>query len=233
MNELWKSMTNEELAVEYQATKSDELFEFFLEKNKNLLKALSLNYRRKFPNYEDDFNQASRIAAWRCLLHFDITKGVKYSTLLEYYIQCHCQSVIRTRHTIYLPRYIWYDIDKHKNMYPNRIFGTISLDTNYYTTEEEEYDNSFLETIIDSSPTPEEITIHSEQERYLLDIMRKTLKPAEFLVLKMLFGLDGCSPMTLQAIGTKFNVTRERIRQLKVKGLRKLKAYLIERGDEK
>ena len=219
MNELWKSMTNEELAVEYQATKSNELFEFFIEKNTKLLKAISLNYRRQFPNYEDDFNQACIIAAWQCLLHFDITKGVKYSTLLDYYVRAQCQAVIRMRHTMKLPRYIWEDIDGYRHKYPSRIFGTISFDADY-TSGEEDCDGSLID-------------IHSEQERYLLDIMRKILKPAEFLILKMRFGLEGYSPMTLQAIGAEFKVTRERIRQLEVKGLRKLKAYLIERGYEK
>lgn len=232
MNELWKSMTNEELAVEYQATKSNELFEFFLEKNTKLLKAISLNYRRAFPNYEDDFDQACIIAMWKCLLRFDITRGMKYSTLLDYYVRAQCQAVIRMRHTMKLPRYIWDDIDGYKNKYPSRIYGTISLDADY-TEDKEEFDNKLLDAVADSGPSPEDISVHSEQERYLLDIMRKTLKPAEFLVLKMRFGLEGCSPMTLQAIGTEFKVTRERIRQLEVKGLRKLKAYLIERGYEK
>ena len=232
MNELWKSMTNEELAVEYQATKSNELFEFFIEKNTKLLKAISLNYRRQFPNYEDDFNQACIIAAWQCLLHFDITKGVKYSTLLDYYVRAQCQAVIRMRHTMKLPRYIWEDIDGYRHKYPSRIFGTISFDADY-TSGEEDCDGSLIDVAVDSGPTPEEKGIHSEQERYLLDIMRKILKPAEFLILKMRFGLEGYSPMTLQAIGAEFKVTRERIRQLEVKGLRKLKAYLIERGYEK
>lgn len=232
MNELWKSMTNEELAVEYQATKSNELFVFFLEKNTKLLKAISLNYRRQFPNYEDDFNQACIIAAWKCLLHFDITKGVKYSTLLDYYVRAQCQAVIRMRHTMKLPRYIWEDIDGYKNKYPSRIYDTISLDADY-TEDKEEFDNKLLDAVADSGPSPEDISVHSEQERYLLDIMRKTLKPAEFLVLKMRFGLEGYSPMTLQTIGAEFKVTRERIRQLEVKGLRKLKAYLTERGYEK
>lgn len=232
MKELWKSMTNEELAVEYQATKSNELFEFFLEKNTGLLKAISLNYRRQFPNYEDDFDQACIIAMWKCLLRFDITRGMKYSTLLDYYVRSQCQAVIRMRHTMKLPRYIWDDIDEYRHKYPGRIYGTISLDADY-TEDKEEFDNKLLDAVADSGPSPEDISVHSEQERYLLDIMRKTLKPAEFLVLKMRFGLAGYSPMTLQAIGAEFKVTRERIRQLEVKGLRKLRAYLAKRGYEK
>lgn len=232
MKELWKSMTNEELAVEYQATKSNELFEFFLERNTGLLKAISLNYCRQFPNYEDDFNQACIIAMWKCLLRFDITRGMKYSTLLDYYVRSQCQAVIRMRHSMKLPRYIWDDIDGYRHKYPTRIYSTISFDADY-TEDKDEFDNKLLDMVADSGPSPEDISVHSEQERYLLDIMRKILKPAEFLILKMRFGLEGYSPMTLQAIGAEFKVTRERIRQLEVKGLRKLRAYLIERGYEK
>ena len=135
-------------------------------------------------------------------------------------------------HTMKLPRYIWEDIDGYRRKYPSRIYGTISFDADY-TSAEEECDGSLIDIAVDTGPSPEDISIHSEQERYLLDIMRKTLKPAEFLVLKMRFGLGGYSPMTLQAIGAEFKVTRERIRQLEVKGLRKLRAYLTERGYEK
>lgn len=50
----------------------------------------------------------------------------------------------------------------------------------------------------------------------------KTLSDKEYIVIKKRFGLDG-SPMTLEAVGEEFNVTRERIRQIEQKALRKLK----------
>ncbi len=51
----------------------------------------------------------------------------------------------------------------------------------------------------------------------------KTLTPREEKVLKMRFGIDVASEHTLEEVGKDFSVTRERIRQIEVKALRKLK----------
>ena len=51
----------------------------------------------------------------------------------------------------------------------------------------------------------------------------KTLTPREEKVLKMRFGIDVASEHTLEEVGKDFSVTRERIRQIEVKALRKLR----------
>ena len=51
----------------------------------------------------------------------------------------------------------------------------------------------------------------------------KTLTPREEKVLKMRFGIDVASEHTLEEVGKDFAVTRERIRQIEVKALRKLR----------
>ncbi len=51
----------------------------------------------------------------------------------------------------------------------------------------------------------------------------KTLTPREEKVLKMRFGIDVSSEHTLEEVGKDFSVTRERIRQIEVKALRKLR----------
>ena len=53
--------------------------------------------------------------------------------------------------------------------------------------------------------------------------MLKTLTPREEKVLKLRFGLDDGNPKTLEEVGKEFNVTRERIRQIEAKALRKLR----------
>ena len=53
--------------------------------------------------------------------------------------------------------------------------------------------------------------------------MLAALTDREAKVLKMRFGLGGNRPMTLEEVGSKFGVTRERIRQIEAKALRKLK----------
>ena len=49
------------------------------------------------------------------------------------------------------------------------------------------------------------------------------LPDREAEVIKLYFGLDGEFPMTLEEIGDKFNLTRERVRQIKEKAIRKLR----------
>jgi len=59
----------------------------------------------------------------------------------------------------------------------------------------------------------------SEQTRKIL----ATLTPREERVLKMRFGIDEKADYTLEEVGEKFGVTRERIRQIEAKALRKLR----------
>jgi RNA polymerase primary sigma factor len=56
-----------------------------------------------------------------------------------------------------------------------------------------------------------------------LDEVLQTLSEREARVLKMRFGLESQRPMTLEEVGKEFGVTRERIRQIEAKALRKLK----------
>lgn len=56
-----------------------------------------------------------------------------------------------------------------------------------------------------------------------LDEALKSLSDREAAVLKMRFGLKGEKPLTLEQVGQKFGVTRERIRQIESKALRKLR----------
>ncbi len=56
----------------------------------------------------------------------------------------------------------------------------------------------------------------------LADVL-KTLTPREERVLALRFGLEDGNPKTLEEVGKVFNVTRERIRQIEAKALRKLR----------
>ena len=56
-----------------------------------------------------------------------------------------------------------------------------------------------------------------------LNDVLKTLTPREAQVIRLRFGLEGGHPHTLEEVGAIFNVTRERIRQIEAKALRKLR----------
>jgi RNA polymerase primary sigma factor len=63
------------------------------------------------------------------------------------------------------------------------------------------------------------------RKEYTSQVLR-TLTPREERVIKMRFGLEDGSEHTLEEVGQSFQVTRERIRQIEAKTLRKLKAFV-------
>ncbi|MCJ7493515.1 MAG: RNA polymerase sigma factor RpoD, partial [Deltaproteobacteria bacterium] len=95
----------------------------------------------------------------------------------------------------------------------------ISLDTPI-GEEEDSYLGDFIED--KKVVSPAEAVVHlnlSEQTRKVL----ATLTPREEKVLKMRFGIDEKADHTLEEVGQNFDVTRERIRQIEAKALRKLR----------
>ena len=60
--------------------------------------------------------------------------------------------------------------------------------------------------------------------------MLDDLAPNEGAVLRRRFGLDGEAPETLEAIGRRMSLSRERVRQIEANALRKLRALLTARG---
>lgn len=87
-----------------------------------------------------------------------------------------------------------------------------------------EEDDSHLGDFIpdDSSPTPAEAVSYQLLREQLNKVLH-TLTPREEMVIKLRFGLEDGRTRTLEEIGKEFNITRERIRQIEAKALRKLR----------
>ena len=99
--------------------------------------------------------------------------------------------------------------------------NTVSLDVPV-TSDGDVSDTLLLEMIVDKkSITPEESLEKLMLHEHLDELLGKLTKKEE-KVLRMRFGLDNSEQMTLEEIGKIFNVTRERIRQIEAKALRKL-----------
>lgn len=75
----------------------------------------------------------------------------------------------------------------------------------------------------------EDIIISESLKEQLIEILN-TLSPKEKEVLELRFGLNGNDPLTLEAIGNKYDLTRERIRQIENKALKKLKRLNSRKG---
>ena len=87
-----------------------------------------------------------------------------------------------------------------------------------------EEDDSHLGDFIpdDSSPTPAEAVSYQLLREQLNKVLH-TLTPREEMVIKLRFGLEDGRTRTLEEVGREFNITRERIRQIEAKALRKLR----------
>ncbi|MCQ2303259.1 MAG: sigma-70 family RNA polymerase sigma factor [Bacteroidales bacterium] len=84
-------------------------------------------------------------------------------------------------------------------------------------------DNTMYDVLkSDEAPTPETELLY-ESLRKEIDRAISTLTQREQDVVRLYFGLDGKHPMTLEEIGEKFDLTRERVRQIKEKAIRRLK----------
>jgi len=87
----------------------------------------------------------------------------------------------------------------------------------------EEDGNNLLDVIESDRYSPPDNTLMKESLQVEIDKVLSTLKPRESEIIRLYFGLDGDRPLTLEEIGEHFKLTRERVRQIKEKALRRLR----------
>lgn len=83
--------------------------------------------------------------------------------------------------------------------------------------------------VVDDSPGPQELLERKECKETLIKYVNK-LPPRQCIVIKMRYGLEDGHYKTLEEVGKYFNVSRERIRQIEEKAIRKLKHLLTVNG---
>ncbi len=102
------------------------------------------------------------------------------------------------------------------------VFSEISLDTEVIPGE----DRLRLEDILETTrPTPREVWQREETIRKVHEILDQHLDPREALILKMYFGIGYPRSHSLEEIGKQLNISRERVRQIKDRALRKLQYH--------
>ncbi len=94
----------------------------------------------------------------------------------------------------------------------------ISMDAPFVEGE----DNSLLDVLTNDDSPMADATLNQESLAKEVDRALRQLYDREREILKMFFGI-GCQEMTLEEIGAKFDLTRERVRQIKEKAIRRLK----------
>jgi len=109
--------------------------------------------------------------------------------------------------------------DEEINHLRNITQDYISLDSSYGDSE----DTTILSMIVDQRVDSPDKNVLDESLSSALDDVLKTLTESERQIIKMRFGLDGYEPMSLQQIGDEFKLSKERIRQIEKKAIRRLR----------
>ncbi len=228
--------------------KVEEVKNHIIESNLRLVVSIAKNYTNR-GLFFFDLVQEGNLGLMRAVEKFEFQRGFKFSTYATWWIrQAITRSISDHARTIRVPVHMIEQVNKIMREERRMIqehgreitdeeiakklgwekekvvnVRSVSREPLSLETPIGEDEDSLLSDFIEDKNTdsPMQITSSSFLREHLQEVL-STLSPREQLVLRLRFGLDDGYPLTLEEVGLDLNVTRERVRQIESKALKRL-----------